>query len=76
MTSSSYNANSAEVLQGLTRLAILGDFTRAGEGVAVDDVSVLFLLCLTRVRANRAPVIDSCDASVPDAACASKAQPA
>lgn len=30
----------AEVLQGLTRVAILGDFTRAGEGVAVDDISV------------------------------------
>ena len=28
-----------QVLQGLTRLAILGDFTRAGEGVALDDVS-------------------------------------
>mmetsp|Transcript_77393 Transcript_77393/g.185467 ORF Transcript_77393/g.185467 Transcript_77393/m.185467 type:complete len:387 (+) Transcript_77393:55-1215(+) len=30
----------AAVLQGLTRLAILGDFTRAGEGVALDDVSI------------------------------------
>lgn len=29
-----------QVLQGLTRVAILGDFTRAGEGVAVDDISV------------------------------------
>ena len=28
-----------QVLQGLTRVAILGDFTRAGEGVAVDDIS-------------------------------------
>lgn len=30
----------AAVLQGLTRVAILGDFTRAGEGVAVDDISI------------------------------------
>ncbi|CAE8657121.1 unnamed protein product, partial [Polarella glacialis] len=30
----------AAVLAGLTRLAILGDFTRAGEGVALDDVSI------------------------------------
>lgn len=29
------------VLAGLTRLAILGDFTRAGEGVAIDDVAVI-----------------------------------
>lgn len=30
----------AAVLAGLTRLRILGDFTRAGEGVALDDVSI------------------------------------
>lgn len=30
----------AAVLQGLTTLKILGDFTQAGEGVAIDDVSV------------------------------------
>lgn len=30
----------AAVLQGLTRVAILGDFTRAGEGVAIDDISI------------------------------------
>eukprot|EP00931_Biecheleriopsis_adriatica_P121179 TRINITY_DN96267_c0_g1_i1.p1 TRINITY_DN96267_c0_g1~~TRINITY_DN96267_c0_g1_i1.p1 ORF type:complete len:393 (-),score=62.62 TRINITY_DN96267_c0_g1_i1:60-1238(-) len=30
----------AAVLQGLSRVAILGDFTRAGEGVALDDVSI------------------------------------
>mmetsp|Transcript_31406 Transcript_31406/g.56930 ORF Transcript_31406/g.56930 Transcript_31406/m.56930 type:complete len:389 (-) Transcript_31406:141-1307(-) len=30
----------AAVLAGLTRLAILGDFTKAGEGVALDDVSI------------------------------------
>merc|ERR1712151_1115396 len=30
----------AAVLAGLTRLRILGDFTRAGEGVAIDDVSI------------------------------------
>ena len=34
------------MLQGLTRLAILGDFTRAGEGVALDDVSALILTFL------------------------------
>lgn len=28
----------AAVLQGLSRIAILGDFTRAGEGVALDDI--------------------------------------
>lgn len=35
----------AAVLQGLTRLAILGDFTRAGEGVAVDDISAAGCKC-------------------------------
>jgi len=30
----------AAVLQGLTKLKILGDFTKAGEGVAIDDVSI------------------------------------
>jgi hypothetical protein len=30
----------AAVLAGLTKLKILGDFTKAGEGVAIDDVSV------------------------------------
>jgi len=30
----------AAVLAGLTRFRILGDFTRAGEGVALDDVSI------------------------------------
>lgn len=30
----------AAVLAGLTRLKILGDFTKAGEGVAIDDVSI------------------------------------
>eukprot|EP00913_Durusdinium_trenchii_P035681 g33386.t1 len=30
----------AAVLAGLTRLAILGDVTRAGEGVALDDISI------------------------------------
>mmetsp|Transcript_89658 Transcript_89658/g.204950 ORF Transcript_89658/g.204950 Transcript_89658/m.204950 type:complete len:230 (+) Transcript_89658:463-1152(+) len=30
----------AAVLQGVTRLRILGDFVQAGEGVALDDVSV------------------------------------
>jgi len=30
----------AAVLAGLTRLRILGDFTQAGEGVALDDVSI------------------------------------
>jgi hypothetical protein len=31
----------AAVLAGLTRFAILGDFTRAGEGVALDDVAIV-----------------------------------
>lgn len=31
----------AAVLAGLTRFAILGDFTQAGEGVAVDDVMLI-----------------------------------
>jgi len=30
----------ASVLAGVTRLLILGDFTQAGEGVALDDVSI------------------------------------
>lgn len=30
----------AAVLSGLTRMKILGDFTKAGEGVAIDDVSI------------------------------------
>uniref|UniRef100_A0A7S4VNY8 Laminin IV type A domain-containing protein n=1 Tax=Alexandrium monilatum TaxID=311494 RepID=A0A7S4VNY8_9DINO len=30
----------AAVLAGLTRVRILGDFTRAGEGIALDDVSI------------------------------------
>merc|ERR1712113_582028 len=30
----------AGMLTGLTRLAILGDFTRGGEGVAIDDVTI------------------------------------
>jgi len=30
----------AAVLAGLTRFRILGDFTKAGEGVAIDDVSI------------------------------------
>jgi len=30
----------AAVLAGVTRLKILGDFTKAGEGVALDDVSI------------------------------------
>jgi len=30
----------ASVMSGLTRFRILGDFTKAGEGVALDDVSV------------------------------------
>mmetsp|Transcript_44418 Transcript_44418/g.81070 ORF Transcript_44418/g.81070 Transcript_44418/m.81070 type:complete len:414 (+) Transcript_44418:68-1309(+) len=30
----------AAVLAGLTRLRILGDFTQAGEGVAIDDISI------------------------------------
>jgi hypothetical protein len=30
----------AAVLQGLTKLKILGDFTKAGEGVAIDDFSL------------------------------------
>eukprot|EP00933_Yihiella_yeosuensis_P080915 TRINITY_DN94430_c0_g1_i1.p1 TRINITY_DN94430_c0_g1~~TRINITY_DN94430_c0_g1_i1.p1 ORF type:complete len:392 (+),score=46.39 TRINITY_DN94430_c0_g1_i1:71-1246(+) len=30
----------AAVLSGLTRFAILGDFTKSGEGVALDDVSI------------------------------------
>mmetsp|Transcript_14107 Transcript_14107/g.34974 ORF Transcript_14107/g.34974 Transcript_14107/m.34974 type:complete len:412 (-) Transcript_14107:417-1652(-) len=30
----------AATLNGLTKLKILGDFTKAGEGVAIDDVSV------------------------------------
>lgn len=31
----------AAVLAGLTRFKILGDFTRAGEGVALDDVAIV-----------------------------------
>ena len=30
----------AATLNGLTKLKILGDFTKAGEGIAIDDVSI------------------------------------
>ena len=55
----------AAVLQGLTRLAILGDFTRAGEGVAVDDISAPGCKCwdfIIGLKAGNRSEISTADA--------------